>query len=335
MSQRRDGPVGSGVDRSRRRSTRIPASSPVNHVTYVTVVKDDDERRVGDVRVCRGLHGRDDRLGLRGVGQRLVLPAVRRLLRRLSVLLPVPAHLRHGRLVQPVHRRLRARLRGVRPVRRRRHGRVLQSAHRHLRARRRGLRSVRVARRRLRPTTRAPGTYAQTRQGSNVYGNWGTSSVQRGDDWAQTAHRENYRTGRRRPGSAPATAAVRFAPAVRAASTTVGRTGSGDVYAGHDGNVYRRTDGGGWEQNNGSGGWTPTTGEGAQPRQGAATGDAARSPNSGSTNINQLDRDSSARTEGNDRTTTRSSWERGGSTRSGAGSYGGARARPSGGGRRR
>ena len=39
------------------------------------------------------------------------------------------------------------------------------------------------------------GTYAQTRQGSNVYGNWGTSSVQRGDNWAQTAHGENYRRG--------------------------------------------------------------------------------------------------------------------------------------------
>ncbi len=38
------------------------------------------------------------------------------------------------------------------------------------------------------------GTYAQTRQGSNVYGNWGTSSVQRGDNWAQTAHRTNYQT---------------------------------------------------------------------------------------------------------------------------------------------
>ena len=38
------------------------------------------------------------------------------------------------------------------------------------------------------------GTYAQTRQGSNVYGNWGSSSVQRGDDWAQTAHRTNYQT---------------------------------------------------------------------------------------------------------------------------------------------
>ena len=29
------------------------------------------------------------------------------------------------------------------------------------------------------------GTYAQTRQGSNVCGNWGPSYVQRGDNWAQ------------------------------------------------------------------------------------------------------------------------------------------------------
>ena len=43
----------------------------------------------------------------------------------------------------------------------------------------------------------ATGTYAQTRQGSNVYGNWGTSSVQRGDNWAQTAHRTNYGRARR------------------------------------------------------------------------------------------------------------------------------------------
>ena len=35
------------------------------------------------------------------------------------------------------------------------------------------------------------GTYAQTRQGNNIYGNWGSSTVVRGDDWAQTAHRTN------------------------------------------------------------------------------------------------------------------------------------------------
>ena len=53
----------------------------------------------------------------------------------------------------------------------------------------------------------AHGTYAQTRQGSNVYGNWGSSSVQRGDSWAQTAHRENYRTGQTTAGFAPAAGA--------------------------------------------------------------------------------------------------------------------------------
>ena len=83
------------------------------------------------------------------------------------------------------------------------------------------------------------GTYAQTRQGSNVYGNWGTSSVQRGDNWAQTAHRTNYGPG----GST--TSGIRTSnggAAVNrsgvAGSTTVGRTAGGDVYAGHDGNVY-------------------------------------------------------------------------------------------------
>ena len=54
--------------------------------------------------------------------------------------------------------------------------------------------------------------------------------------------------------------------------TTVGRTEGGDVYAGRDGNVYRRDEGGGWEQSNGSGGWTPTDGPGAQQaRDKAAT----------------------------------------------------------------
>ena len=49
-------------------------------------------RRVGHLRDRGDVHGRDGRVGLRGLGQRLVLPAVlRRVLRRLSVLLrPLP-----------------------------------------------------------------------------------------------------------------------------------------------------------------------------------------------------------------------------------------------------
>ena len=192
------------------------------------------------------------------------------------------------------------------------------------------------------------GTYAQTRQGSNVYGNWGTSSVQRGDNWAQTAHRTNYGPGGSTTSGIRTSnggAAVNRSGA--AGSTTVGRTAGGDVYAGHDGNVYRRTEGGGWEQSNGSGGWSPAeggnrptpTGEGNRGAQAGTTGTRDRVPSdrspSATPQTNQLERDRGARSEGNTRTTTRSSWESSGSSRSGAGSYRGGGGRAGGGGRRR
>ncbi len=171
------------------------------------------------------------------------------------------------------------------------------------------------------------GTYAQTRQGSNVYGNWGSSSVQRGDDWAQTAHRENYRTGTNTGGvrtSEGGAAVARTGPG--GSSGGVARTAGGDVYAGKDGNVYKKNEGGGWEQSNGSGGWSQV--DGAQARDRAET--------SGATG--QLERDSSARATGNTRTADRSGWQSSGATRSGAGSYGGSRSSGGargGGGRRR
>ena len=39
------------------------------------------------------------------------------------------------------------------------------------------------------------GAYGATRQGSNVYGSWGATSVQRGDQWATTARATNNMTG--------------------------------------------------------------------------------------------------------------------------------------------
>ena len=158
------------------------------------------------------------------------------------------------------------------------------------------------------------GAYGQTRQGSNVYGNWGTSAVQRGDNWAQTAHVQNYQRGTSTSGirtDSGAAAASRVGPAGE--RTTVGRTQGGDIYAGRDGNVYRRDEGGGWQQSNGSGGWSNATSERA----------------------GQLDSDRAARTQGNQRATDRSTYQRSGSTRSGAGSYRGGGASRGGGGRRR
>jgi hypothetical protein len=160
------------------------------------------------------------------------------------------------------------------------------------------------------------GAYGQTRQGSNVYGNWGTSSVQRGDNWAQTAHVQNYQRGTSTSGirtDSGAGAVSRVGPGGE--RTTVGRTQGGDIYAGRDGNVYRRDEGGGgWQQSNGTGGWSSSA-----PTERAS----------------QLDSDRAARTQGNQRTSDRSSWQSSGGTRSGASSYGGGGRSRGGGGRRR
>jgi hypothetical protein len=162
------------------------------------------------------------------------------------------------------------------------------------------------------------GAYGQTRQGSNVYGNWGTSSVQRGDDWAQTAHKTNYATGSRTTAGRTSEGAGAVSRTGQAGRTTVGRTEGGDIYAGHDGNVYKKGDNGNWQTNSGSG-WS----------------DTARQPTGDRTS--ELDRDANARAQGNQRAADRSTWQSGGSTRSGAGSYrgGGGGARAGGGGRRR
>jgi hypothetical protein len=79
------------------------------------------------------------------------------------------------------------------------------------------------------------GTYARTTQGSNVYGRWGTSAVVRGDDWVRTA---------RASGSAGSVAAARTSSG---GSAVVAR-GDNNVYVGKDGQVYRRTESGGWDR---------------------------------------------------------------------------------------
>ncbi len=113
------------------------------------------------------------------------------------------------------------------------------------------------------------GTYAQTRQGSNVYGSWGSTSVQRGDDWAKTNRYTNNRTGN-------TTRTVRTdegGGVVRSGSGggTVAAGSGGNVYAGKDGNVYRN-DGGTWQKYD-NGGWSNTD------RQPEGRPDADRSVN--------------------------------------------------------
>jgi hypothetical protein len=192
------------------------------------------------------------------------------------------------------------------------------------------------------------GTYAQTRQGSSVYGSWGSTGVARGDDWAQTSRVTNNVTGnttRVSQGSGGGEAITRNQAGV-GGKTTVARSGSGDVYAGHDGNVYKK-EGDSWQKYDG-GGWSdvqqPTQAQKdqaksqAQSRGGQTAGTsqtAARSGQTASSNptTSQLNRDSKARSEGATRTGAYSGYQRG---TSGASSYrGGGASRSGGGGARR
>jgi hypothetical protein len=171
------------------------------------------------------------------------------------------------------------------------------------------------------------GAYGRTRQGSNVYGSWGTTSVQRGDQWATTSRVTNRATGtttRVTRGSEGGAALTRRGPGADSGAI---RTSGGDVYAGRDGNVYRKQ-GDSWQKyDNGS--W----GSVDRPTPQAGTTQARDRSSTDSATMDQLNRDSRARSEGSQRTRDYSSYQRSGGSRSSASSYrsGGYR----GGGRRR
>jgi hypothetical protein len=147
------------------------------------------------------------------------------------------------------------------------------------------------------PTT---GTYARTRQGANVYENWGATGVRRGDDWVRSMHYGNdqgsfkgYRTS-------------------QGGSGFVG-SGESGLYAGRDGNVYRN-DGSGW-QKYGGGDWTnvqrPSLGEGAgRPTTGQSRGLGGAGIDRGT--YDQLGRDYSGRARGSERSRNYDTWQRGG-----------------------
>jgi hypothetical protein len=180
------------------------------------------------------------------------------------------------------------------------------------------------------------GTYAQTRQGANVYGNWGSSAVVRGDDWARTAHVTNYETGTRTSGIRTSEGGGAIRRTGPDGSTTIGRTGSGDVYAGRDGNVYRRQDGT-WQKYE-NGGWTDTPRQPAnRPTPQTPVGGQGRVLNSRASTYptNQLNQDRAARAQGVQRTYNQSAYRSSGWNRSAGTSFGGMRGGGfSGGGRR-
>ena len=152
-------------------------------------------RRVGDVRGGRRLHRHDGRVGLRGVGHRLVLPAV---LRATAATIRTTTRTSRPTATRP------GTTRGPAPTDAASASTGRTAAPASARATTRAPAPTRAARRPMARTARAAsaqaynprtGTYGQTRQGSNVYGSWGSTAVQRGDDWAKTNRYTNSQTG--------------------------------------------------------------------------------------------------------------------------------------------
>jgi len=189
------------------------------------------------------------------------------------------------------------------------------------------------------------GTYAQTRQGSNVYGSWGSTQVQRGDDWASTKRFTNRATGN----TTRVTRGDEGGMIRRKGEGGTGGIGArGDnVYAGRDGNVYRRDQNGNWSKW-GDGSWNnlqrPERSSSArdsllndraraQERQGGnrpTQGDGARGERAGQVSnrsqvdpstFRSLERDRANRMEGSRRSNDFGTYNRSSSRSSSAGSF--------------
>jgi hypothetical protein len=124
-----------------------------------------------------------------------------------------------------------------------------------------------------------------------VYGRWGTTAVERGDEWARAG---------RVSGNAGSVAGVRTSSG---GSTVVAR-GDNNVYVGKDGDVYRRT-AAGWERYD-AGQWS-----GGASRVDPGT-------------VQDLNRDADLRSEGASRASQAQSWRSsGGGSGFGGGGFGG------------
>jgi hypothetical protein len=161
------------------------------------------------------------------------------------------------------------------------------------------------------------GAYGQTAQGANAYGSWGSTSVQRGDQWANTQRTTNNTTGvtTRTTQSSAGNSARASGPAGNTAA--VGKSNSGDLYASHDGNVYKKDASGGYQKyDNGS--WTSVQQPTQAQKQQAQSQASARASNPNT--MSQVQSDSAARAAGTQRTNTYSGMKGGGAA-SGASSY--------------
>ncbi len=167
------------------------------------------------------------------------------------------------------------------------------------------------------------GTYAASHQGSSPTAQWGQSYVSNGNRSAYTQH---YSTAQGTVASAQGSrggAAVGSSTAY--GNSAVGKTASGDMYAGHDGNVYKNT-GDGW-QKYGSDGWSSVNAPQPQQAEQRAQGFNQQSMNQersssgwSSQNLNSEAQSRMSGAEQSDRFQQHQSW---GGGSGGGGSWGG------------
>ena len=193
------------------------------------------------------------------------------------------------------------------------------------------------------------GAYAQTRQGANSYSQWGETVVTRGDQWAHAGHYSDSSGTVGGVRTSEGTGAIGYRG--DAGSGFVAK-GENNLYAGKDGEVYRRDESGGWQKYD-DGTWsgleTPETRQRQEEGGGRLSSEQARSrersgeprgsdPAAGLDRqgqerpadrgtLGQLERDRYGRTEGNHRSRGYDSWS---SNPRGRGAAG-ASARPRGG----
>jgi hypothetical protein len=139
------------------------------------------------------------------------------------------------------------------------------------------------------------GAYAAHAQGSSPTAQWGSSVVSKN---GESAYAQHYTTPQGTTGSVQTSSGGKAAGVSTASGTTAaGKTASGDMYAGHDGNVYRNS-GDGWQKyDNGS--WNTVT----KPSYGGQP--SAMSGQPGAMN------DSGRTTTGQERPSGSQAWSRG------------------------
>ena len=109
------------------------------------------------------------------------------------------------------------------------------------------------------------GNYGATAQGHNAYAQWGHSAASNGRDWVQSGHittRQGSVVGYKTSGGNEGVITHH-----RGGGTTIHT--NNNLYAGHDGHVYKKDANGNWSHyNNGNGGWNQAGTLGSTQRSG-------------------------------------------------------------------